>query len=104
MTAKMSLETLYAPGSHMRWVGPCLIWSAYINIEYLLLLTKLLYHDSYFYFLDTEGRAGMAVIQADAKNVDLKKFHEAITERLPTYAVPIFIRFSSNIEVTGKYF
>jgi fatty-acyl-CoA synthase len=50
----------------------------------------------------TEGRAGMvaAVISED---IDLVAFRQHLVGRLPEYARPLFLRISSEIEVTGTF-
>lgn len=51
----------------------------------------------------TEGRAGMAAIQIDLKNIDFEKLFKHISERLPLYSVPMFIRVSRDLEATGTF-
>ncbi|GFS99612.1 long-chain fatty acid transport protein 4 [Trichonephila clavipes] len=53
---------------------------------------------------NVEGRAGMAALQVKPESVDLSYFYQKVSRRLPPYAVPIFIRFSSKIDSTGKCF
>lgn len=50
-----------------------------------------------------DGRAGMATIQADMKSTDLEMLLKDMNERLPSYAIPIFIRQCTNIESTGTH-
>ncbi|KFM59377.1 Long-chain fatty acid transport protein 4, partial [Stegodyphus mimosarum] len=52
---------------------------------------------------NVEGRAGMAAIQIDLKDIDLDALYQHISKRLPSYAVPLFIRICSNLEITGTY-
>ncbi len=49
-----------------------------------------------------DGRAGMAVIVA-ADNLNLAAFREHLTQRLPEYARPVFLRTRQNIEVTATF-
>jgi len=49
---------------------------------------------------NTVGRAGMAYIVID-DSFDLKKFYQYTHEKLPSYAVPLFLRIAKEIEVTG---
>jgi len=49
---------------------------------------------------DTSGRAGMAYIIID-DSFDLKQFYNYTHEKLPSYALPLFLRISKEIEVTG---
>uniref|UniRef100_A0A6B2LPB2 AMP-binding enzyme C-terminal domain-containing protein n=1 Tax=Arcella intermedia TaxID=1963864 RepID=A0A6B2LPB2_9EUKA len=50
----------------------------------------------------TFGRAGMAnIIIDDHSSFDFKNFFEYTTEKLPPYAVPLFLRCSKSLEVTG---
>jgi acyl-CoA synthetase (AMP-forming)/AMP-acid ligase II len=50
---------------------------------------------------DTEGRAGMAAIGGTGE-IDFKSFYGKIVEKLPFYALPIFLRVGSDLEVTGE--
>jgi fatty-acyl-CoA synthase len=50
----------------------------------------------------TDGRAGMAAIVADA-TLDLAAFHRHLTERLPPYARPLFVRITSAMDVTATF-
>ncbi|XP_035207925.1 long-chain fatty acid transport protein 4-like [Stegodyphus dumicola] len=52
---------------------------------------------------NVEGRAGMAAIQIDLKDIDLDALYQHIGKSLPSYAVPLFIRICSNLETTGTY-
>jgi fatty-acyl-CoA synthase len=47
-----------------------------------------------------EGRAGMAAIVADGK-IDLEALREHLTSRLPSYARPLFVRLSEDVDLTG---
>jgi fatty-acyl-CoA synthase len=47
-----------------------------------------------------DGRAGMAVISAP-DGVDLKALAAHLKRELPAYAVPLFLRFQEEVEVTG---
>ena len=49
-----------------------------------------------------EGRAGMAAIVTSAE-FDLAAFHKHVSERLPEYARPVFLRLCGKIEVTGTF-
>uniref|UniRef100_A0A6B2L0X2 Very long-chain fatty acid transport protein n=1 Tax=Arcella intermedia TaxID=1963864 RepID=A0A6B2L0X2_9EUKA len=51
---------------------------------------------------NTSGRAGMAsIVVEDLSLFDFKKFYDYTNEKLPSYAVPLFLRFPKSIEVTG---
>ncbi len=52
-----------------------------------------------------DGRAGMAAItpNCDLQQFDLKAFADEISEALPSYAVPLFLRFREAQEVTGTF-
>lgn len=53
---------------------------------------------------NTEGRAGMiALLAKNDKDVDLKKLCEGLTDKLPSYAVPMFVRLIKEIDMTGTY-
>ena len=49
-----------------------------------------------------EGRAGMAAIVADP-GLDLVALRRHLTERLPSYARPVFLRIRNEIETTGTF-
>ena len=52
-----------------------------------------------------DGRAGMAAITLndDVADLDLNEFSNFVNSELPKYAVPIFLRIQSDIEVTGTF-
>ncbi|CAG2167772.1 unnamed protein product [Oppiella nova] len=50
-----------------------------------------------------EGKAGMAVINANSDDIDLQQLAQQLTNRLPSYAIPLFIKLTTNIEVTGSF-
>ena len=50
----------------------------------------------------TEGRAGMAAIPDPERLVDLTKLYAGMSDKLPSYARPIFLRFVQEIDVTGQ--
>ncbi|GFS48578.1 long-chain fatty acid transport protein 1 [Nephila pilipes] len=52
---------------------------------------------------NVEGRAGMAAIQVKLESIDFSELYQKVSKRLPPYAIPIFIRVSSEIEATGTY-
>ena len=49
----------------------------------------------------TEGRAGMAVIPDPERLVDLATLYSGVTEKLPSYARPMFVRFVKELTSTG---
>jgi len=51
----------------------------------------------------TEGRAGMVslIANTDLENFDFNAFAETVRRDLPAYAVPLFIRFQEEFEVTA---
>lgn len=50
-----------------------------------------------------EGRAGFAVIKPEGDEIpDLKELAEAVIRNLPRYAVPLFLKFTKEIESTGN--
>jgi len=51
----------------------------------------------------TEGRAGMAVIPDPERMVDLDTLHSGVTEKLPSYARPMFVRFVKELTSTGTH-
>ncbi|MFX1452874.1 MAG: AMP-binding protein, partial [Promethearchaeota archaeon] len=49
------------------------------------------------------GKAGMAAIKLDpAINFEIDRFSRFIDESLPRYSIPIFIRISDELELTGS--
>ena len=51
-----------------------------------------------------EGKAGMAVIaQPNGTQIDMRQLYAKLSEELPSYAVPLFVRLTPNIELTGSY-
>jgi fatty-acyl-CoA synthase/citronellyl-CoA synthetase len=52
----------------------------------------------------TDGRAGMAALTLkDINNFDAAAFSRHLHEKLPAYAVPIFIRILEQEEITGTF-
>jgi fatty-acyl-CoA synthase len=49
-----------------------------------------------------DGRAGMAVVVSHGR-VDLAVLSAHVKRELPSYAVPLFLRFKSEVEVTGTF-
>ncbi|GBM87894.1 Long-chain fatty acid transport protein 1 [Araneus ventricosus] len=49
---------------------------------------------------NVEGKAGMAVIQVDPKSINLSELYQNISKRLPSYAIPLFLRISQEMEET----
>jgi len=50
-----------------------------------------------------DGKAGMAAITPDGKGIDFDTLHADLCARLPSYAVPIFIRVQKEAETTGTF-
>ena len=50
-----------------------------------------------------DGKAGMAAITPDGTGIDFDTLHSQLAERLPSYAVPIFIRVQKEAETTGTF-
>jgi solute carrier family 27 fatty acid transporter 1/4 len=51
----------------------------------------------------TDGRAGMVAIPASNENdIDLDKLQNGITEKLPKYARPLFVRLIKEVQITSK--
>ena len=50
----------------------------------------------------TEGRAGMAAITTDA-DFDLVQLRAELTQMLPAYARPVFVRICAALETTGTF-
>ena len=49
-----------------------------------------------------DGRAGMAAIVARGP-IDMAAFHQHLTERLASYAIPLFVRLTSQIDSTATF-
>jgi len=50
-----------------------------------------------------EGRAGMATIPDPERKVDVAKMFAGMTDKLPSYARPIFLRFVDEIDLTATF-
>lgn len=53
----------------------------------------------------TDGRAGMAAVVLDRSldEIDLSAYARHLKNELPGYAVPVFLRFKSELEITGTF-
>ena len=52
----------------------------------------------------SEGKAGMAVIaRPNNTSLDMRQLYSKLKEELPSYAVPLFVRLTDRIELTGSY-
>lgn len=49
-----------------------------------------------------DGRAGMAVLTA-SKAIDLEALSQHVRAQLPPFAIPVFLRFKEEVEVTGTF-
>lgn len=49
-----------------------------------------------------EGRAGMVSIAESPDQIDFKNLNRRILEEIPSYARPLFIRFTTELDHTGK--
>ena len=52
---------------------------------------------------NSEGRAGMAVILSSDKEVDVLELAGKLSSLLPSYAVPLFLRFVDSVDLTGTF-
>lgn len=50
-----------------------------------------------------EGRAGMVSIAESPERIDLTNLNKRILEEIPSYARPLFIRFTPELDHTGKF-
>ena len=51
----------------------------------------------------SEGRAGMVAFNCSLNNFNWDKFSEFVSEKLPTYAQPVFVRIIEELETTGTF-
>lgn len=51
----------------------------------------------------TDGRAGAAAIVDPEKTVNLADFLKEVSDCLPKYAIPVFIRLVNEVELTGTF-
>ena len=61
--------------------------------------------DSVVYGVDVpgvEGKAGMAAIVEDAAKFDLDRFLINLKAELPSYAIPLFVRLVTSLDITGQ--
>jgi len=52
---------------------------------------------------DAEGKAGMISIVCEDKTFDTDNFSKFISENLPKYTIPVFIRIKDELEFTGTH-
>ena len=52
---------------------------------------------------NTDDRAGMAVIQKSKEEVDMSQLANDFSSLLPSYAVPLFLRFVESVDLTGTF-
>ncbi|KAG1440460.1 hypothetical protein G6F56_011917 [Rhizopus delemar] len=51
-----------------------------------------------------DGRAGMAaIVLKEGASIDFKDFYRYLRQKLPKYAIPVFIRFIPAMDVTGTF-
>lgn len=88
-------------GDTFRWRGENVS-----TIEVEAVLSKVLHQqDAIVYGVEVpgvEGRAGMAAIVAPSDGIDLKNFLASVKKQLPSYALPIFLRLTQQLDLTGK--
>ncbi|KAF8796890.1 Long-chain fatty acid transport protein 1 like protein [Argiope bruennichi] len=87
-------------GDNYRWRGENVSTSEVENV-----LSKALGHVSCVVYgveiPNIEGKAGMAVIQADFRNINFSELYQNISKKLSSYAIPLFLRISREMEETG---
>jgi len=49
-----------------------------------------------------DGRAGMASLVTD-ENFSISEFYQLLLDQLPKYSIPVFLRISPEIEITGTF-
>ena len=72
-----------------------------VTLETLLALIYLKYLSPYF-VPGVEGKAGMAAIADATGSFDCNSFLQNIQRVLPSYARPMFLRISPQVDTTGK--
>ncbi|XP_054160029.1 long-chain fatty acid transport protein 1-like [Oppia nitens] len=50
-----------------------------------------------------EGKAGMAVIVIQENDFDANRLANQLSRQLPPYAIPVFVRLTTHIDITGSY-
>lgn len=50
-----------------------------------------------------DGKAGMAVIADPNNTIDLANLYQECNRRLPAFAIPLFVRVTNKIELTGSF-
>lgn len=50
-----------------------------------------------------DGKAGMAVIADPDKTVEMSHLYYECNRRLPAFAMPLFVRITNKIELTGSF-
>lgn len=50
-----------------------------------------------------DGKAGMAVVADPNRTIELSKLFQELNARLPAFAIPIFVRITNKIELTGSF-
>jgi acyl-CoA synthetase (AMP-forming)/AMP-acid ligase II len=51
----------------------------------------------------SEGRAGMVAFNCNLNEFKWDKFSDFVSERLPSYAQPVFVRIIEELETTGTF-
>ena len=52
---------------------------------------------------NTEGKAGMASVKLNpSKEFNIDEFSKFVSEVLPSYSVPVFLRIAQELETTGS--
>ena len=54
---------------------------------------------------ETNGRAGMAsiLLQNETKNIDFTSLYSYLSDTLPPYAIPVFLRLTESLDKTGTF-
>ncbi|MFW9941122.1 MAG: long-chain-acyl-CoA synthetase [Candidatus Thorarchaeota archaeon] len=91
-------------GDTFRWKGENVSTS---EVEDVILSFEEIEHTSVYGVLvpDTEGRAGMASIftKVNHEAFNFDGFLKLLNENLPKYAIPLFVRFLSELSTTNTY-
>ncbi|XP_015921094.3 long-chain fatty acid transport protein 1 [Parasteatoda tepidariorum] len=89
-------------GDTFRWKGENVSTGEVENI-----VSKVLNHSACVVYgveiPNNDGRAGMAAVQMKANDINCSDLYLNLKKKLPSYALPMFIRVCDDLELTGTY-